>query len=217
MIERTDPLARIERRFRTNPVVLLGPRQCGKTTLARQFARGRNAEYFDLEAPADAPAGPAHDDAGAAARHRRDRRSPAPARVVSHPARAGGPAAAAGAVPATGERVARPGARRVGIARRARGAGAHERFRLVGGGGSHLRRLWWRGGCPARSWPHPTPKAGGGATTSFRRSWSATCGGWAWRSRRPPCDASGTWWRTIMGRFGTPRKSAARWEKPTTR
>lgn len=47
-------LARIEDRFRSNPIVLLlGPRQCGKTTLARMFAAGRDAEYFDLEAPAD--------------------------------------------------------------------------------------------------------------------------------------------------------------------
>lgn len=54
-IERPDPLARIEQRFQANPVVLLlGPRQCGKTTLARRFAAGRQAEYFDLEAPLDA-------------------------------------------------------------------------------------------------------------------------------------------------------------------
>jgi predicted AAA+ superfamily ATPase len=34
----------------TNPVcVLLGPRQCGKTTLALEIARGRRAHYFDLE------------------------------------------------------------------------------------------------------------------------------------------------------------------------
>lgn len=46
-IERPDPLARIEQRFQANPVVLLlGPRQCGKTTLARRFAAGRQAEYF---------------------------------------------------------------------------------------------------------------------------------------------------------------------------
>jgi hypothetical protein len=34
-------------------VLLLGPRQCGKTTLARQFSEGRKTEYFDLENPAD--------------------------------------------------------------------------------------------------------------------------------------------------------------------
>lgn len=32
-------------------VLVLGPRQCGKTTLARHFVRGR---YFDLEKPSDA-------------------------------------------------------------------------------------------------------------------------------------------------------------------
>ncbi len=54
MIERTELLSRIESRFRSNPVVLLqGPRQCGKTTLARQFATQHKAEYFDLESPAD--------------------------------------------------------------------------------------------------------------------------------------------------------------------
>lgn len=53
-IERTGLLQCIADRFRGNPVVLLlGPRQCGKTTLAKQFAAGRRAEYFDLENPAD--------------------------------------------------------------------------------------------------------------------------------------------------------------------
>jgi len=33
--------------------VLLGPRQCGKTTLARQFIGSRSVEYFDLETPTD--------------------------------------------------------------------------------------------------------------------------------------------------------------------
>lgn len=55
ILERPGLLARIESRFRSNPVVLLlGPRQCGKTTLARLFAAARKAEYFDLESPADA-------------------------------------------------------------------------------------------------------------------------------------------------------------------
>jgi uncharacterized protein len=34
-------------------VALLGPRQCGKTTLARQLAEGSNSTYFDLENPVD--------------------------------------------------------------------------------------------------------------------------------------------------------------------
>ena len=54
-IKRPDLLARIEHRFHANPVVLLlGPRQCGKTTLARAFAAAREAEYYDLESPHDA-------------------------------------------------------------------------------------------------------------------------------------------------------------------
>ena len=31
-------------------VLILGPRQCGKTTLAKHFLKG---EYFDLEKPSD--------------------------------------------------------------------------------------------------------------------------------------------------------------------
>jgi len=54
MVERPELLSQIESRFQSNPVVLLqGPRQCGKTTLARQFAVEHRAEYFDLESPAD--------------------------------------------------------------------------------------------------------------------------------------------------------------------
>jgi len=52
-LERSDLLSTIEKRLRTDPVVLLlGPRQCGKTTLARQFANRHNAHYIDLESPA---------------------------------------------------------------------------------------------------------------------------------------------------------------------
>ena len=52
VMDRTDALAALERRLRDGPVVmLLGPRQCGKTTLARVLAAKRKATYFDLEAP----------------------------------------------------------------------------------------------------------------------------------------------------------------------
>ncbi len=51
-IERHALQARVQRRLRDSPVVaLVGPRQCGKTTLAREIAQGRRTTYFDLEDP----------------------------------------------------------------------------------------------------------------------------------------------------------------------
>jgi len=38
---------------RSRAVVLVGPRQCGKTTLARQLLSADSVNYFDLEDPAD--------------------------------------------------------------------------------------------------------------------------------------------------------------------
>lgn len=53
MVERPQLLKDIQTRLHTNPVVaLLGPRQCGKTTLARMIAAHHsNFDFFDLENP----------------------------------------------------------------------------------------------------------------------------------------------------------------------
>lgn len=52
MIERAARLADLRKRLERSPVVaLLGPRQCGKTTLARQFLDSTSSQYFDLEDP----------------------------------------------------------------------------------------------------------------------------------------------------------------------
>ncbi len=54
MIERTELLAQVTSRLKSNQAVaLLGPRQCGKTTLARELAADRRSSYFDLESPRD--------------------------------------------------------------------------------------------------------------------------------------------------------------------
>lgn len=56
MIERSRQLATLERLLARNRVVaLLGARQVGKTTLAREYVerRAREAAFFDLENPAD--------------------------------------------------------------------------------------------------------------------------------------------------------------------
>ena len=52
MIQRPSLSQRIEVALtRSRVVALIGPRQCGKTTLARQFVAAESANYFDLEDP----------------------------------------------------------------------------------------------------------------------------------------------------------------------
>ena len=52
MIQRSADLALIRAALRRSRVVaLVGPRQCGKTTLARQFVSPDSLNYFDLEDP----------------------------------------------------------------------------------------------------------------------------------------------------------------------
>ena len=52
MVERRELLARIRRALsRSRIVTLIGPRQCGKTTLARQIVAADSLNYFDLEDP----------------------------------------------------------------------------------------------------------------------------------------------------------------------
>ncbi len=54
ILPRPRYMARIDAALRRAPVVaLLGPRQCGKTTLARLIASQRTSSYFDLESPSD--------------------------------------------------------------------------------------------------------------------------------------------------------------------
>ena len=55
MISRPGPVARVRAAFSVHPIVALtGPRQCGKTTLARHLAaQAPRSTYFDLEAAVD--------------------------------------------------------------------------------------------------------------------------------------------------------------------
>jgi len=53
VIKRPEELSRIRRALRRKPIAaLVGPRQCGKTTLARQIVKAASGNYFDLEDPA---------------------------------------------------------------------------------------------------------------------------------------------------------------------
>lgn len=54
-VQRSQEIALLKERLKQNPIVaLLGPRQCGKTTLSHQFVRERkgNVHFFDCEDPA---------------------------------------------------------------------------------------------------------------------------------------------------------------------
>ena len=52
MIQRPELAERIRHALRSHPIAaLIGPRQCGKTTLARQIAEAEQSEFFDLEHP----------------------------------------------------------------------------------------------------------------------------------------------------------------------
>ena len=54
MIPRPGIIDQIDRSLAIHPIAaLLGPRQCGKTTVARMIAEQRPATYFDLEDPVD--------------------------------------------------------------------------------------------------------------------------------------------------------------------
>ena len=52
MIKRTQWQHRIQTALqRSRILILVGPRQCGKTTLAREFVSEDSVNYFDLEDP----------------------------------------------------------------------------------------------------------------------------------------------------------------------
>ncbi len=54
MIERRGYLDHVKKAISRSPIVaLLGPRQCGKTTLARVICNNQASNYFDLESQAD--------------------------------------------------------------------------------------------------------------------------------------------------------------------
>ncbi len=52
MIKRPEAIRAIQRAIKRSRITaILGPRQCGKTTLARQFLSPLSSNYFDLEDP----------------------------------------------------------------------------------------------------------------------------------------------------------------------
>ncbi len=54
MLDRPELVERVTAGLKHSPVTLiLGPRQCGKTTLARKLSEKQEGSYYDLESPRD--------------------------------------------------------------------------------------------------------------------------------------------------------------------
>ena len=54
MIPRPEPIRQIQASFQVHPITaLLGPRQCGKTTLALLIAEQEPSTVFNMENPVD--------------------------------------------------------------------------------------------------------------------------------------------------------------------
>ena len=150
MVARTQNLHGLEALLRQFPVVaILGARQVGKTTLARQLvARHRGATTsFDLEIAEDlvqlagCPAGPR-----TAPRNHRARRSAAPAGPLHRATRPSRSAAGPATVPGSGQRCTRAPAPNLGDARRAHRVPRVERVLVGRGWGAPVARAlaaWW--------------------------------------------------------------------------
>lgn len=81
MLERADYLRQIGQATTRSPVTArLGPRQCGKTTLARAFAATREATFFDLESVVGSQSARPRENATARLRRCKSERSRCPMR-----------------------------------------------------------------------------------------------------------------------------------------
>ena len=178
---------------RSRVVALLGPRQCGKTTLARQFVSPDSLNYFDLEEPQSLARLAEPDIAlrplkGLVVLDEIQRRpdlfpllrvladrSPLPARFLI----------LGSASPDLLRQSSESLAGRIETV-------PLEGFRLSDLGSAAQYRHWLRGGFPLAYTPRLEP------------SWSATCPSLGSEYRAPRYGGSGTWWPTIMARFGMP-------------
>ena len=117
-------------------MALLGARQVGKSTLARQLVatrRGPTAWFDSGESGRSGPFGRSRPRVAAAPRARRPGRDPTVARRLPVAAHAGGPAADAGPVSRSRQRVARSAPSDLGVARRPGCVSRAGRFRPARG------------------------------------------------------------------------------------
>ena len=203
---------------RSRVVAVLGPRQCGKTTLARQFVAADSLNYFDLEDPPSVARLAEPDTALRPLRglvvideiQRRPElfpllrvladRKPSPARfLILGSAAPDLLSQSSESLAGRLETVLLEGFRLRDLGPSARaGSGCGADFR-------------WRTRPRAKAIPWP------GGVNSYRHFWNATCRNWASRFRPSPWGGSGTCWRTITpnlerGRVG-PRAGRQRTDR----
>ena len=137
-IDRPVARARIREAFSVHPAVALtGPRQCGKTTLAREIAAHdpEGSTFFDLERAVDRRRLQTPEQAlGRLVRSRRHRRDSARAHALRNASRACRSARQPGAVPGSRQRRPFPRSRDIGIPCRPRRSRRPVRLQSLGGG-----------------------------------------------------------------------------------
>ena len=219
MIARPELVKRVTAGLEQSPVTLiLGPRQCGKTTLARQLGQNQEGSYYDLESPRDLARLAQPQTVLEAARglvvldeiHQRPDllpllrvladRQPVPCRFLL----------LGSASPDLMKKSSETLAGRVHFV-------DMTGFTLAETGVERQTSCGCAGGSPSHSWRGMSRKAPSGGRISSRHSCNGTCRCWASKCPRRPCTGSGRCWPTIMGRFGTGRRSARRWGSAITR
>jgi predicted AAA+ superfamily ATPase len=191
-------------------VTLLGPRQCGKTTLAKRVTRSIRSHYFDLENPADEarltePMTALEPLEGLIVIDEVQR---APAlfpvlRVLADRPRSAARFLLLGS--ASPELVRASSESLAGRVAFVDMSG----FGLREVGAEAMRELWIRADFLVPFWRGVRRKAPPGGATSSARSWNATCIPSASMFRRVHCAAFGQCWPIVTGKRGTPRRSGA--------
>ncbi len=214
MIQRNTILASLRRALGRSPVVVLaGPRQCGKTTLARLLVPEQSLNYFDLEDPAslarlDEPMTALDPLAGAG----RDRRGATASRPLPGHSCPGRPRKEPRAVPDSRQRLGRFAAADFREFGRSNGTRDHRRVLASRSSGPRRSRpCSYAAGFRAPSWRPTKAQAQRGGRASFRPCWNAISRSGGSACRRSLFSVSGPCSRTTTVKPGMRQSPPEHW------